>query len=111
MPDNVKKAGSLISLSVLATSIVTSVSLTLIYYFGNGVLDARETRVELPYIIKSVDHISIEMMSQTKKIDTMISQRNLDRLAITTHSLQMERCKERMAECENHVNEYHKEHK
>ena len=107
MPEVVKKAGSWVSLSVIATSLVTSLSLAMLYFFGGGVVQARETKIEVPYIIKSVDHISMEVTLMSKKIDQMAEQRLSDRLAIMNHSAEMQRCKERMANCEDHVQDYH----
>lgn len=109
MPPEVRKAGSLVSLSVIATGLVTSISLTMIYFFGDSVMQARETRIEVPYIIKSIEHMSNEFASTNAKIDHLLNEAHSNRMELAKHQLRLEYCESRMDNCEKQHRKYHHE--
>lgn len=109
MPLFIKKTGSIITLSVVATSLVSSLSLSIIYFFGSGVLQARETTIEIPHIIDKLDELNIVQKSCEMKMDNILTIINDTRTALAVQRAESDFYEMRIEKCEQQ-NELFNEH-
>jgi len=94
MPNIVRKGGSIFILSTY----VTAIALAVTYFLGGELLASHDNRNTMVHMQKSIDGVQ----------DTMgefIQFSNENRIVLTTHTVMITHCKERLDKCEERIDD------